>query len=501
MAFVTSEADLLHCCVNYDFSYSQLENAFHLIFPGISHELSQDEPAGTAMLLSNEFRLDRSEESFNALQTILTLRHEEFHIRHLTGSPLAMMLYMIMANKQHSIGRYLKHWGMNTGTDLAADMNIPLAVSNANHDSIRQVLRLSNQHDSAFKAIMGGSEDWPEDQASSACETALQIIQSWSEQHMGFRDHFPSVGRMANLNIGLCPKSLNGYAVAEGLARCDEYLNATKFTHDPLILNRVFLLKHFGPYGLAIEVVRRILNLDKATDATIMTFFCSDWAIQIPGLPFLLRNREKVSLEELLPGCRFFLLVSLCGSRKVSSRDISTNPTAVAEELFSALGWDDPWTIAKRIGELEMPSPRDPMLCHYFESMRTCAKLRLSNLNKPLSLDSGQGSHLLSPLFCIYTDRLTPGSTGKFLPQLGVQPVVEQLILDITMASVLYEKNMQRPYQLIRLQSEFLKRLGESKDMDEYPGGSLNLLHDYVSVIVGANAASRIMALQSPFCR
>jgi hypothetical protein len=484
---------VLHICTHYDFSYAFLMEAFHHIFGDQAYELNVEETAGTALELPRGFKLDDSEESFTYLKTFLTHKHEELHVKHLLASPLGLALHLVLVNEQHGMGRYLTEWGRQVGMDLGANLSIPLAKSNANHSSIRRIQGIRRRHKAAIRVVMNAPKDWSDKEAIPAAETMLEVVQTHCRDHLGFADRFPAIGRMANLNLSVCPQGLSGNAVAEALVRCAEYILTTKLTQDAYTVNRVFLLKHHGHYALPLEFTRQLLGLTRGIDVSTVTVFCADLALQAPILPFLLRGRDAVSLEELLPGCRFFVLVGLCGSREITPQDILADPVNVAKKLFGILSWEDPWSLARRIQQLDMPTPRDPMMGYCLNLLKVGAKIRLTDPMAISRSGESEGTHLLGPLFSIFTDRISPGATGQFFPRLGSQPMVEHVIRDVTMESILADSNLHKSLHLARLYREFLERMGLAELMKS-PDTPASIVREYLAVIVGDLAASRIMA-------
>ena len=85
----------LNLAVMYRFSWSTLESAVHGLFgKGATLEVGPGEELGAA-LVAPDGELSADDETFRCLRVLLTYEHEQLHLRHLTGSPIGLLLYLL----------------------------------------------------------------------------------------------------------------------------------------------------------------------------------------------------------------------------------------------------------------------------------------------------------------------------------------------------------------------------------------------------------------------
>ena len=123
----------LNLCVMYRFSYQTFLSSMQYFFGDISIELDKGELPGTGLKLHEEFKFGENEEAFRHLQVLLTYLHEQFHLRHLTASPLGFLLYLLGGRQYAYIASYLRNWGSEIGNLQDYRPHIPLLYREADN--------------------------------------------------------------------------------------------------------------------------------------------------------------------------------------------------------------------------------------------------------------------------------------------------------------------------------------------------------------------------------
>jgi len=441
--------------VVYRFSFDTLERAVRAFYGSdATFELQPGEEVGAGFAaLAGELPAD--DETFYHLRVLLTYLHEQLHVRHLSGSPIGLVLYMLIGRQYALMADRLQAFGrrMATREDLVPKM--PLSVHHGADEEMKSIRDRQVVFALYHALFMGDLGDMTLGSArDDIVPSLLPELEGLCAQTLGTGDRYPPISGGADdqaCSIG----ALTGEAVLEGLARTNEYLAAVAFGSPLRVLNRYISLKHHGTYAVTNGLVERALGLSPPQSWPVVARL-SDWSLQAPVLPFLLSGRPTVGLPELLPAWRFFLLVSRWKQLGLRADDIGD--PAVEETLFRDLGWDSPRTIARRILSSPVKAPKSPLTRLYFENLRLAASIRLEQpevLSFPTFGDEG---HRLGPVYSIFSDGMRGGSSGRFARDEDAWQVPFALIDDAVIDALLVDEHLGRALGIARLVTDFLTR-------------------------------------------
>lgn len=445
----------VNLCVMYRFPYSTLEAAFRYFFGEASFELEKGEALGSPMPLREDLEFGEDEESFHHLCVLLTYAHEQFHLRHLSGSPTGLLLYFLEGRLYARLRSGLHAWGRRTEQEEDHRPRIPLLVHHVDDPEIESIAKTRGAFGRFSALFQGESADLTLREANekvfpilfqeieTACASALQR----KELYPDIRPIFPEQ------TVSLGP--VTGKSVIEGLARCNEYIAAIQLGVPLHILNRYVAVKGHGVYNLTIGVAEKLLGL-KPPDLWILVAKLSDWALQAPALPFLLDGRREVALEELLPAWRFSMLVSRFGQADFSVSDVHEREQEIAGVLFSGLGWESPWRVSERIRVANLSTPASLLTRHYVQNLQLSATIR-ENEPRVLSYpELGDQGHKLQAIYNLFADGFKLGSTGIFASEKDSWTIPTLLLCDTVVDALLMDKNLSRPMLVARHLADFL---------------------------------------------
>jgi hypothetical protein len=446
----------LNFCVYYNFPFERWEQAFRHFFGEESLWLAKGEPPGTCPTLRPSFTFTTDEETFEHLRVLLTYEHEQFHFRHMAGSPLGLVLYIIGGTQYLSMARLLTQWGNRVGADPGQDLTLPLQRTAAGAAEIERIGELQSLYGALQASIMGGLDGLTLGEAATTyTPVLLETLERNCRQALGLTGASPKIVLRTSAEFPAAPVGLTDTSVVEGLARCNEYFLAMHLGAGVETLNRVFLLKHHSDYALALEFASQRLGLPVHMTSLVVAH-CADLALQVPWLPFLLEGRDSVAIEELLPGWRFFLLIEECRKRKIGPDEFSGDHRAIARDLFDAHGWEDPWNLAARIEAAQIRPPSAMLSRHYVRTLTTGASLRVAFPFAFVFPDQVPGTHLLGSMYNLFQDRITPGTTGLLLSEPENLRIIELLIDDAVIDSLLMRTSLDLPLRLAERYIQFL---------------------------------------------
>jgi hypothetical protein len=445
---------LLNLSVAYRFSWTRMESTLRYFFGDQSLELTGDEPLGTPLELRPHLDLS-SGEAFQHFRVLSTFLHEQFHLRHLTGSPFGLAQFMLGA-RQYARGRaYLQAWGDRIGRE-GIEPQIPVTANHADDPEISDCVDMWYAFQELQTALQGDVPDLNLLEATSQLlRPALEEIQETCSQALGRDESYPDldVGELWDDPFAL--GSVTGRAVVEGLARANEFLSAALLGLPIQLLNRYLLLKQHGEYAVTASLVEGQLGLKPPNTWTVVARL-SDWALQPPLLPFLLKGRSSVLVPELLPAWRFVLLLSRFEAAGLTADDLLEDQREVAEELFGGLGWDSPWTVAERVREAELPRPASVLTRHYVEGLQLAAEIRGSDPNVLSTPMLGDRGHRLQAVYNIFTDSMKMGATGRFTEDPDAWAIPASLLSDSVLDAVLTRQDLDTPWWVAERLSGFL---------------------------------------------
>lgn len=444
----------LNLSVMYRFSWATLESALQYFFGDESFELGDDEPLGTALQLRPGLDLG-SREAFRHFRVLSTFQHEQYHVRHLVGSPFGLTLF-VLGGRQYAYARaHIQDWARRIGRE-GVEPRIPAQINHSGDPEISDCIDMWHQFQLHQDALQG---DLPElsllEATSQVLLPALEEVQDVCSHALGRDEGYPDldVGEMWDHSFGL--GDITGRAVVEGLARANEYLNAIVLELPLNLLSQYTLLKHHGQYALTASLVEQQLGIGPP-DSWWVVARLSDWALQPPLLPFLLQGRNSVFVPELLPAWRFVLLLSRFAEGGFAVDDLTRRQREVAEDLFGGLGWDSPWTVAEHIRTARLPRPASVLTRHYVEGLTLGAEIRESEpdvMSAPLLGDRG---HRLQAVYSIFTDRFVQGGTGRFAADQEAWAIPGSLLSDAVLDSVLTREDLGLPWWIAQQLSGFL---------------------------------------------
>lgn len=444
----------LNILVRYNFPYSKLtESVRH--FTGHDIELSEGEEAGADIAIADDYEFNDSVEEFKHLEVLLTYSHEQFHLRHLTASPTGMVLYLIGARQYAEIHAWLRKWGDRIGASPDTPVHLPLTTKHADDPEVGALQEARHTY-GMYQALL-----MEELKGSNLLKAANQVLLPLSEFLVQISkpvfdttDRFPDIdvadAHDQAVNVG----GLTGRAVLEGLARMNELLFLAHLGAPIDVINNLVAAKLHGIYGHTSAIVQELLGVS-SPDSWWVVAKLSDWAMQAPLLPFLLRGRETVTIMELLPAWRFFLLVSRFKQNKLDVKKLMTDDREVATTLFGSLGWEDPWRIAERILESDVKTPKSALTRHYFENLRLGAELRQ---NDPMILCCpalGDAGHRLQAVYNIFADGIRGGSTGKLAADDQSSALILSLVDDASADTLMMDSDFTRSLQYAQVVSDF----------------------------------------------
>jgi hypothetical protein len=452
----------LNLSVVYNFPYSTLEAAIRFFFGDVSLELDEGEELGSGLKIRDDLEFNGSEEEFEHLRVLLTFQHEQFHLRHFTASPIGLLLYCIGGRQYAYLAQALTEWAKRIADHPLIKLRIPLIHNHRGAPEIRTIVKAQDNF-GLFQSIFTGDVH-----NLNLMETKNEVLPAFTEQieticktALGMDDVYPEIAIMGDAGQPTSLNNLTGEAVIEGLARCNELISAITLGIPLQTLNRYISVKQHGVYALAIALVEQILGMT-APLSYMVTAKLADWALQAPLFPFLLRERDFVTLEELLPCWRFILLCSRFEQAGFSQDDLNRREREIANELFCGLGWDNPWDVARRIIEARIPPPKSVLTHHYIENLQLGAELRQSEPEVMSYPMMGVHGHKLQAIFNIFQDQIVPGTTGKLSTEPEVLHILFTLLDDSIIDGLLLDSNLGRPLGVARLLERSFPQLGSS---------------------------------------
>lgn len=455
-AAITGSVMPLNILVRYSFPYSRLADSIRH-FTGQDLQLSEGEEAGAGIAIAGDYEFDDSIEEFRHLEVLLTYSHEQFHLRHLTASPTGMALYLIGARQYAEIRAWLRKWGDRIGASAETPVRLPLTTQHAGDPEIEALEQKRETYGLYHALLMDELKDMNLLQAADQVLLPLsEFLVQISEPVFGAADPFPDIDLAEAHDQAVNVAGLTGRAVLEGLARMNEFLFLASLGAPIDVINSVVAARLHGVYGHTSAVAHQLLGLS-STDSWLGVAKLSDWAMQAPLLPFLLRGRKTVTMMELLPAWRFVLLASRFKQAKLDVKKLMTDDRQVAATLFGSLGWEDPWRIAERILETDVETPKSALTRHYFENLRLGAELRHNHPAVLWCPALGDAGHRLQAVYNIFADGIRGGSTGKLAADDKSWALVASLVDDAMADTLMMDADFTRAFQYARVVSDFFR--------------------------------------------
>ena len=451
---ISGAAVPMNLSVWYRFSFETLESAIRgLGGDDATLELRDGEEPGTAVELSNH-GLQNDDETFSYLRVLLAYQHEQLHLRHLTGSPIGFLLYMLGSRQYLYMLNELQAFGRRVASNEMMDPTLPLSVAHADEPEMVTINRFRSRFGLYHALFMSDMTDVTLAEARDRVLPSLFAeLESMCRGALGVTNVYPPV-TLAGADDQPCSiGATTGEAVLEGLARANEYLMAAGLGASAEMINRYIAIKQHGIYAVTNAVANEALGLSGERTWPVVARL-SDWALQAPVLPFLLAGRTRVGLPELLPAWRFILLVSRCDLLGMSPDDIIGSDAEAA--LFANLGWESPRQIADRILALPDISPTGTLTRLYLENLRLAARIRLEQPSVLWSPAHGDGIHRLEAVYNIFSDGMRPGASGRFAASKDTWQIPYLLIDDAVVDGLLDDKHLGRPLFAARMVSDFL---------------------------------------------
>ena len=184
----------LNLSVMYRFSWATLESTLRYFFGEESIELGDDEPLGAALVPRPGLDLG-SREAFQHFRILSTFQHEQYHVRHLVGSPFGLALFML-GGRQYAYARaYIQAWGERIGRE--GIMQIPAATNHGGDPEISDCMNMWHGFQLFQDSLQG---DLPElsllKATSRVLRPALGELQDVCSHALGREEVYP------NLDVG-----------------------------------------------------------------------------------------------------------------------------------------------------------------------------------------------------------------------------------------------------------------------------------------------------------
>jgi hypothetical protein len=348
--------------IYYSFPLERLQAASLHLFGGTLDEVAKREWAiGAEALKPNELPSINweSERSYLHLRVYLTHYHELLHLRQLSTSPIGFILWAMQSRDYAKSTQFLMRWGKRVAKHGVVPQ-LPLLEHHSSDPEIEHIRKIKLSYSIISGLFRGGIDDvfTRQDAVKSILPLTYSEIEPVCEKLLKAPGTYPNIGMMLPNDMSISANNITGEAIIEGFARSNEYLIAVAMGAPKELLNRYLVEKGHGKYQVAITLVE---NLTKTRSPSCfgLTAVLADWALQAPVLPFLLKGRSSVTLEELLPAWRFFLLTSRFHQYGFSYSDIMQNYKEVEDKLFNGLHWLTPTEVSERIlnAVINVPSP------------------------------------------------------------------------------------------------------------------------------------------------
>lgn len=474
----------LNLSVFYTFPFRALEGAIrYFCGDNATLWLQEGEAPGAGLALRDGFVFTGGEDEFERLRVLLTYEHEQYHLRHLTSSPIGFLLYLLGGRQYAYLDRQLNSWGERHAAS-GDSVRIPVLEQHGDDPEMKQVSQTRLFFGLGQSLFIGDAGALTLGEALTEVVPSLfQEAQRVFSKVLGKRDVYPSLRLMCEPGQSVAINELTGEAVIEGLARMNEMMAIIRLGAPLEVLNRYQISKFHGVYVVATAIVEQFLGL-KAPKSWLVAAKFADWALQSPVIPFLLRGRDEVCLEELLPCYRFFMVTSRFGQLRLSPADLQRDERAVAEAVFGNLGWESPYRVAERIRVEPMDPPRSVLTRHYLENLQLGARLREEHphvLSMPTLGDSG---HRLQAIYNVFQDRLVPGTTGKLEASPDTKSLVFALLHDAVVDGILQDRTLWRPFWFAR---------AILKTVEEPQTSAMELVERQLSGVIGQRAATSVL--------
>lgn len=484
---ISGAAVPMNLSVWYRFSWQTLESAVRGIFgEQATLTLREGEKPGTALAAPDHDLLD-DDDTFFSLRVLLAYHHEQFHLRHLTGSPIGFLLYILGGRQCAYMANELQAFGRRIASDETVNPMVPFSTAHA-HDTEMVAVHNFRSVFALYSALF--MRDMADTTLAAARDDILPSlfaeVESVCRRALGLDDLYPPVNTWGAGDQSCSIGATTGEAVLEGLARTNEYLLAMWLGAPMQMLNRYIAVKNHGVYAITNNVVQRLLGLSAPQTWPVVARL-SDWALQAPVLPFLLAGRPAVGLPELLPAWRFMLLVSRWSQLGLSHDDILDPQTETT--LFAHLGWESPRQVAERILAIPVNPPTSSLTRLYLENFRLAAKIRLEQPNVLSFPVQGDAGHRLEAVYNVFSDGMRGGASGRFATGQDTWQIPYLLLDEAVIDALLDDKHLGRPLFAARMLSDFLT------DKAIKPGTLVGLS---LRRILGKDAAMRLLAAASP---
>lgn len=332
--------------------------------------------------------------TFQHIDVHFAMQHEQYHLKHLAASPFGCMLWALRNECRIASSKLLIEWGSRTDLQGGGRVIMP----HHHNDYEIQTLAGVREVSEGFEHYLSFSTEVPNEQIMHAIWLAVEGFMIAS---FGSFEEFPTIRR--SFEARAFPEEtirLWEGDLLEGFARCNEYMSfATRFNPPLNEFNRFILTRAHGGYQAADDLVSKVLGF-KSPDSFMATAVLCDWALQAPILPFLLRGRDVVSLEELRPASRFLLLLQTCRTHSIQLDTFFKKDRGQTEEkIFGYLDWEPPRRLAQRILEEQSLEPKTILARHCLEGLRHAAEMRLeSDPSLHLPNMSRRGNYLIRSL-------------------------------------------------------------------------------------------------------
>jgi hypothetical protein len=454
---ITGSTIPMNLMVLYRFPFSVLSASTRYFTGNQNLELTDSETPGTPLEFPANFQFTDSVEEFQHIKVLLTYLHEQFHLRHLTASPLGLLLYFIGGRQYNCMYPSLKKWGERIGSSPATPIRLPLSENHADDPEIQEIKNIWTIFGAFHSLFMESVPDTTLLKASSAILIPLaEELKVVTANALGMSDTFPDIDVENAYNEPVNPAELSGRAVIEGLARMNEFMFLAYLNTPYHIINNYIADKQQKIYAQTSGIAGKLLNIS-SVDSWMFVSKISDWALQTPIMPFLLRGRKTVTIMELLPAWRYTLLVLNFKKMGFKVNDLFEREKEVASELFGKLRWEDPWRVADRILKAKLPVPKSAITRHYIENLQLGAQLRFSDPVVMSFPNLGDKGFRLQAIYNIFADKIYGGTTGKLKGDKDSWAIITSLVSDATMDALMLDDSLSRPLQYARLVSDFFK--------------------------------------------
>lgn len=454
--------------VFYRFPSTDLFKALQHFFGEQESQTIEGHSFLSQLSLPEEYEYPKSHDSFEQLQLLMTFLHEQFHIRHFSSTSFGFLFWLLQAKESVYTMRSIENWARHyEGRQIS--LRLPMSEHHKSEKEIEWLNALRLRYSVLYRTLMYQEKITLKDTIESVLPFLFQEIESFFKSALGHNFSFPEVYSSQNTGALITDPGVRILSIVEGFARCHEYMTLIKLKVPLEVFNQFILFKATGEYQTVIRYVEKAFNIIPPVSHRV-TAYIIEWSLQSPIFPFLLKDTDRVELEELLPNFRLVKIVKAIKEIGFENEQVDIALTQMNTRLenlvFNRLKWISPSDIAQMINGLDLPEKLNAQTRQRLHFQTLSAKSRMSD---PACLSNAELAPHLTQLgagFSIFEDYIIL-PTGKFTDTPGHESIMETLLEDIISDDLWAHNNLERSKWFAQALSIYRQAPGKGSEIME----------------------------------